>query len=77
MTVLFSPMSVTGYINHTPGQSQCPGVVGQHKTNSKVLFASFGLVLSFFSALLVFCLLILIFSFVACFCFVSFCFFVF
>lgn len=29
-----SPVSVTGYINQTPGQASRPGVTGQHRTNS-------------------------------------------
>lgn len=29
----FSPMGVTGYVNHTPGQTGCPGIVSKTKIN--------------------------------------------
>lgn len=37
--VSFLPWSVSGYIDYTLGQAPCPAVIGQHKTNSMVLYS--------------------------------------
>lgn len=49
--------SATGSINHSPGQTPCPGVVGQHKTDPSFYFVGlFVMFLFWYLCLTRFCL---------------------
>lgn len=54
--VSFAQWSITGFINHTPTQATCQGLVGKHKMNS-MYFCELLIFLTFFMS---FCCLFLL-----------------